>query len=92
MTSIIIFGLLRVFKLLRASEESERLDLDQDHHMGYTGILRYLEEVEATKGHAAARTPRPYTIQRIDAREEDGPKSHAPQEYAQEKSSADPPL
>merc|ERR1712151_416771 len=60
-TSILIFGLLRVFKLLRASEESEVHGLDQDHHMGYTGILRYLQEVEATTGNA----PRPDTIQPV---------------------------
>merc|ERR1712066_552954 len=59
-TSIIIFGLLRVFKLLRASEESEILGLDQDHHMGYTGVLRFLEEVEATKGKPTeVKSPRP---------------------------------
>merc|ERR1712187_306842 len=34
-TSILLFGLLRVFKLLRASEDSEIHGLDQDHHMGY---------------------------------------------------------
>merc|ERR1712151_535067 len=64
-TSILIFGLLKVFKLLRASEDSEIHGLDQDHHMGYTGVLRYLQEVEATTGNPPTKNPRPYTIQPV---------------------------
>merc|ERR1712151_365239 len=48
-TSILLFGGLRLGNLLRVSEEAEIRGLDQDHHLGYTGILRYAEEVELTK-------------------------------------------
>merc|ERR1711939_300550 len=42
-TSIVLFGMLRLGNLLRVSEEAEIQGLDQDHHLGYTGILRYEE-------------------------------------------------
>ena len=48
-TSIIMFGLLRVGGVLRVDEESELKGLDLDHHMGYTGILRYDEEMALIK-------------------------------------------
>merc|ERR1712151_1197651 len=48
-TSIMLFGLLRLGNLLRVSEDAEIRGRDQDHHLGYTGILRYEEELELTK-------------------------------------------
>merc|ERR1712032_804100 len=47
-TSTILFGLLKAGNLLRASHEAEIRGLDLDHHMGYTGILRYEQELELT--------------------------------------------
>ena len=49
-TSAILFGLLRVGKMLRVSEDSEIRGLDMDHHLGYTGVLRYEEELKSTTG------------------------------------------
>merc|ERR1712066_304270 len=48
-TSVVLFGGLRIFKQLRASEDAETKGLDFDHHRGYTGILRYPEELAATR-------------------------------------------
>merc|ERR1712187_865948 len=49
-TSTILFGLLNVYTLLRASQETELHGLDLDHHMGYTGVLRQKQEKESTTG------------------------------------------
>merc|ERR1712151_755873 len=49
-TSAIMFGLLRLGKVLRVDADSEILGLDLDHHLGYTGILRYEQEWKSTKG------------------------------------------
>merc|ERR1712032_137060 len=46
LTSIALFGLLRLGKLLRVDEETEITGLDMDHHLGYTGVLRYQAEVD----------------------------------------------
>merc|ERR1712187_796611 len=48
-TSVLLFGLLKIGNMLRVSEEVEIHGLDMDHHLGYTGILRYAEEVQNTK-------------------------------------------
>merc|ERR1712187_23253 len=48
-TSTILFGLLKAANMLRASKEAEIRGRDLDHHMGYTGILRYEDELELTK-------------------------------------------
>merc|ERR1712151_504817 len=66
-TSVLLFGGLRLCKLLRVSEEAEIRGLHQDHHMGYTGVLRYAEEIEATE----------LDIEKADvAHPVSGPKSH----------------
>jgi len=49
-TSALLFGMLRLGHQLRASEHSEIIGLDMDHHLGYTGILRYEEELKSTTG------------------------------------------
>ena len=48
-TSAVMFGMLRLGGLLRVDEESEIRGLDFDHHMGYTGILRYDLELASIK-------------------------------------------
>merc|ERR1712151_689175 len=50
LTSTILFAILRVGKMLRVSEDSEIRGLDMDHHLGYTGVLRYRQEKELTTG------------------------------------------
>lgn len=47
-TSIVLFGLLRLANMLRVREEVEIHGLDMDHHLGYTGLLRYRDEMEST--------------------------------------------
>ena len=47
-TSVVLFGLMRVGNLLRVKRDVEIRGLDMDHHLGYTGILRYAEEMEST--------------------------------------------
>ena len=49
-TSVILFGMLRLGHMLRVSENTEIIGLDMDHHLGYTGILRYRQEKELTTG------------------------------------------
>jgi len=49
-TSAIMFGLLRLGKVLRVDADSEILGLDLDHHLGYTGILRHEQELKSTTG------------------------------------------
>merc|ERR1719454_968190 len=49
-TSAILFGLLRLGGQLRVNEDTEIRGLDMDHHLGYTGILRYEEELKSTTG------------------------------------------
>merc|ERR1711934_571179 len=49
-TSAILFGMLRLAHMLRVSENTEIIGLDMDHHLGYTGILRYEEELKSTTG------------------------------------------
>jgi len=44
-TSVLLFGLMRLCKILRVDEETEILGLDMDHHLGYTGVLRYQDEL-----------------------------------------------
>lgn len=44
-TSALLFGLMRLCKILRVDEETEILGLDMDHHLGYTGVLRYQDEL-----------------------------------------------
>lgn len=48
--STILFAILKAVGLLRASEKAEIRGLDYDHHLGYTGILRYSEEYKLTNG------------------------------------------
>merc|ERR1712000_299811 len=48
-TSTLLFGALRWGNLLRVDKEAEIRGLDFDHHLGYTGILRYKEEFALTK-------------------------------------------
>merc|ERR1712187_121474 len=48
-TSTVLFVILRFSTLLRPSVESEIRGLDFDHHRGYTGVIRYKQEEEATK-------------------------------------------
>jgi len=59
-TSIMMFGFLRLGGVLRVDDECELKGLDLDHHMGYTGLLRYKEEMAliraqniAMQGHAS---------------------------------------
>jgi len=49
-TSTVLFAILKLTRLLRSSEDSEVIGLDMDHHLGYTGILRYRQEKELTTG------------------------------------------
>merc|ERR1711988_1947314 len=49
-TSAIMFLLLRLGGQLRVTEDVEIRGLDMDHHLGYTGILRYEEELKSTTG------------------------------------------
>ena len=49
-TSTVLFAILRITRLLRASAESEIRGLDMGHHLGYTGVLRYRQEKELTTG------------------------------------------
>merc|ERR1719183_1659622 len=49
-TSTILFAILRVTRLLRAYDEREIRGIDTEHHMGYTGVLRYRQEKELTTG------------------------------------------
>ena len=46
--SVLMFGLLRVGRVLRVENAVEIHGLDMDHHLGYTGILRYEEEMQST--------------------------------------------
>ena len=48
-TSTVLFVILRFTKLLRPSVASEIRGLDFEHHRGYTGVIRYKQEEEATK-------------------------------------------
>ena len=48
--STVLFALMRVARCLRARENAEIRGLDLDHHLGYTGILRYREELQLTTG------------------------------------------
>lgn len=59
-TSTLLFAALRLAKLLRVTEVSEVHGLDMDHHMGYTGILRYAQECESTLGKKDVENPHPY--------------------------------
>ena len=47
-TSAMLFGLLRIGNALRANYDEEIHGLDLHHHVGYTGILRYGEEMQST--------------------------------------------
>jgi len=47
-TSAVLFGLLRIGNLLRVKRDVEIHGLDMDHHLGYTGILRYEQEMQST--------------------------------------------
>merc|ERR1711912_131382 len=46
--SVLMFGLLRVARVLRVKTDVEIHGLDMDHHLGYTGILRLEEEEQST--------------------------------------------
>merc|ERR1712187_654187 len=48
--SVILFAIMRVCGILRANAAAEINGLDMNHHNGYTGILRYREEMELTTG------------------------------------------
>merc|ERR1711939_318932 len=49
-TSALLFGMLRLGHQLRVTENTEIIGLDMDHRLGYTGILRYEEELKSTTG------------------------------------------
>lgn len=47
-TSTALFAILRFTKLLRASGAAEIQGLDKAHHLGFTGVLRYEDEMKGT--------------------------------------------
>jgi len=48
--STVMFAVLRLVRCLRAREHAEIRGLDLDHHLGYTGLLRYHAEIQLTTG------------------------------------------
>ena len=48
--SVVLFAVLKLIRCLRAREHAEIRGLDLDHHLGYTGLLRYRAELQFTSG------------------------------------------